>query len=299
MSVKIEEESKTSSLPALSETETQAGPAIQVHRYLLEMFSDSPLRLHATVCLLDHNRLQFYHANPSVILVSSAINLLKDDGMDKLIAITLASHWLLIEQNGISGTLSKPNVELVRSPNVSQNCRVVQKGKELELATDREQQVFKVTLGDVISSSATVIGRSTVVLKATSDKWPQTDLVIKVSWQDSDRVPEGEFLEKAIEEAGKTDGEWAMKHLPRVFFAREVDFDDDSTHESVEKLFEGAEFASGKYGYERRALHIIIQEELCPLESLSDVKDIGQVFVDVACSMSSFPFLVAVLFTPR
>ena len=33
---------------------------------------------------------------------------------------------------------------------------------------------------------------------------------------------------------------------------------------------------------------------LCPLNSLSSAKDIGQVFVDVACGAKAFPFLFAV-----
>ena len=35
--------------------------------------------------------------------------------------------------------------------------------------------------------------------------------------------------------------------------------------------------------YERRTLRIVIQERLHPLKTLTDVKDIAQVLVDVAC----------------
>ena len=38
------------------------------------------------------------------------------------------------------------------------------------------------------------------------------------------------------------------------------------------------------YVYKPRSLRII-QEELCPLNSLSSVKVIGQVFVDIACGV--------------
>jgi len=146
-------------------------------------------------------------------------------------------------------------------------------------------KTFKVVLGDVISRDPAAVGRSTVVVKATSDRWKGTNLVVKISWPGAGRVPETKFLEKAIEEARKTEGEWAVKHLPRVFYARDLSFSEDSTFKSVERLFKDAKFAEPErdYVYERRELRIIIQEELYPLKSLTNAKDIGQVFVDIAC----------------
>ena len=80
------------------------------------------------------------------------------------------------------------------------------------------------------------------------------------------------------------DGKWAVNHLPRVLFAHDVVFDPDSTQEKVASLFDDAEFVDEEYKYERRTLRIIIQERLYPLETLTNVKDIGQVLVDIACS---------------
>ena len=47
-----------------------------------------------------------------------------------------------------------------------------------------------------------------VVLKATSDKRPQMNLVVKVSWPDSDWDLKGKFLEKVIEEVS---GNWTCR----------------------------------------------------------------------------------------
>ena len=71
-------------------------------------------------------------------------------------------------------------------------------------------------------------------------------------------------------------------------FAQGIVFDSDSTHEKVASLFDDAEFVdkNRKYKYERRTLRII-QERLYPLKTLTDVKDIGQVLLDVACSICS------------
>ena len=256
------------------------------------MFSVPLLRSHATVCLIDRDRLQLYHANRSVILISSAIDFSKD--LDKFIAVIFAFQRLTPEQNGILDPLPNSNMKLVKNPNVPEDFRVVQNGNALELFAKEEENAFKVTLGDVISRDPAVIGRSTVVLKATSDRWPDTNLVVKFSWPTFGRVPETKFIEKAIEEARKTDGQWATNHLPHVFFSKDVVFGDGSTWDLVAKLFKGAKFDLRDYVYERRVLRIIIQEELHPLKSLSNVRDLGQVFVDVACSMSSFPSLIAV-----
>ena len=115
--------------------------------------------------------------------------------------------------------------------------------------------------------------------------WISPTLVIKISWPTSGRVPETTFLQKAAEEAEKSDGKWAVKHLPRVYFAKDADFGKYSTFAMVERLFKDAKFAGGDFVYERRDLRIIIQEELYPLKSLTNARDMGQVFVDIACSM--------------
>ena len=58
--------------------------------------------------------------------------------------------------------------------------------------------------------------------------------------------------------------------------------------ESVADLFKDAKFNGKNYTHERRVLRIIIQEELYPFRLLMNVKDIGQVFVDIACSACLF-----------
>ena len=87
------------------EIQNQVNPAMQVCRYLLEMFSVPLLRSHATVSLVGRDRLQLYHANRSVILVSSAIKFVEGEGLDKFIAIIIAFHCLSPEQNGILSSL--------------------------------------------------------------------------------------------------------------------------------------------------------------------------------------------------
>ena len=280
--VRIDEE-EDDSAPA-AETKTQASPAVQVGCYLLEMFSVPLLRSHATVCLVDRDRLQLYHANRSVILVSSAINFSQGDGLDQFIAVIIAFHRLSLDQNGLLHTFAKDNIKLVKNPNISSDDKAIQKGNQLVIKEAGSEKKITVTLGEVISREPATIGRSTVVLKATSDHWPNTNLVVKVSWPSTGRVAESKFLEKATEEAKKTEEGWATKHLPQMLWTDDFVFGEKSTFASVANLFKDAKFHEGKFVYEPRALRIIIQEELHPLKSLGSVREIGQVFVDIACS---------------
>ena len=249
------------------------------------MFSIPLLRSHATTSLVDRDRLQLYYADHSVILVSSAINISKDDGLDKFIANIIAFRYLSFKQNGIMDTLASKNTDLVRNLDIPKEDKVVQRGSELKFSGEKPEDNFTVILEDVISRDPTPIGRSTAVLNAKSDKWENIKLVVKVSWPSSGRVSETEFLRKAIDEAEKTDGKWATKHLPNVLYSKDIVLDQDSTLDSVARLFENAEFATRDYKYERRILRVIVQERLTPLKKLKNAKDIGQVFVDIACSM--------------
>ena len=276
------------------ETRRQVNLAVRVCCHLAEMFSASLLRSHATVSLVDHDRLQLYYANRSVILVSSAINFSEGDGLSKFVTVIIALNCHSLEQDRISDTLAKRNGDLVKDSGILVDTKVVQRGNQLEFVGDEQEERFAVDLGDVISCDPTTVGRSTAVLKATSERWPESELVVKISWPGSKRSREMDFLKKANEEAEKTDGKWATKHLPRVFHATDVVFDENSVFESVARLFKDAKFANGKYVYERRTLRVIVQERLYPLKSLTNLRDVGQVFLDVACSEYHFRFQITI-----
>jgi len=248
------------------------------------MFSVPLLRSHATVSLVDRHRLQLYHANHSVILVSSAINFSGGDGLEKFIATIIAFRHLSPEQNGILATLFSKNTDLVKNRNIVADDKVVQEGNVVVFSGSNDED-FAVKVGEIISRDPAVVGRSTAVVDAASNKWLGTELVMKVSWPGSGRVPESDFLKKACAEAEMTEGKWATKHLPRMLDARDVAFEPGSTLDLVAELFRNPTFAGGKkFQYERRTLRVIIQERLYSIKALTNVRDIGQVFLDVACS---------------
>jgi hypothetical protein len=290
VSDQVREEDEDSSTPE-PETQDQVDSAIQVCCHLIEMFSASPLRSHATVSLVDRNCIQLYHANRSVILISSAINFSEGDGLSKFIAIIIAFNRLSFEQNGTLDTFSKKNTELVKGSGIPAD-KVAQRGNQLEFLGDKPEERFTVDLGDTISRDPAIIGKSTVVLEATSDRWPGVELVVKISWPDSERARETDLLKKANDEAEKTAGKWATKHLPRVFYAMDIVFYENSAIESVARLFRDAEVTHRKFVYERRTLRVIVQERLYPLKSLTNVRDIGQVILDVACGVYHFRFSI-------
>jgi hypothetical protein len=264
-----------------SETPHQSNLAAYACRYLQEIFSTSPLCSYATLGLVDRNRLQLYHGNRSVILLSSAINFSGGDGLNKFIAAVIASDCLSFERHGIAEKLAK-NAELVKDSGIVV-AGVVHKGNQLEFTEDGLEENPTVDIGDPIYQVPATVGRSTVVLAATSGRWSETKLVVKTSWPESYRTRETDFLEKASEESEKSPSEWAAMHLPRVFHATDVVFDENSPIESVARLFENARFANKRYKYRRRTLRIIVQERLYPVKLLSSVKEMGQVFLDIAC----------------
>ena len=280
VSTQVGEEDGSSSTSE-PEAQSQANPATEVCCRLLEMLSVPLVRSHATIILIHRNRLQLYHANRSVTLVSSAINFSEGDGLSKFIATVIGFHCLPLEQCAIPETSAKKNPEPMKNSGIPEG-KVAQKGNQLEFLDDGR---FTVNLGDAIHRDPAKVGRSTVVLTATSDRWPESELVVKISWPDSGRAQETDFLEKANGEAEKSDGQWVVKHLPRVFYAKDVDFGQNSSLWSVGRLFEDANFTNGKHVYKRRTLRIIIQERLYPLKLLTNVRDIGQVILDIACGM--------------
>jgi hypothetical protein len=256
----------------------------------MEQFSIPAFRSHATIGLVDRDRIQFYHANHSVILVSSGINFSQDDGLDKFIAIVIAFGRLSLRDNGIlhdlhDDKLFQDNGKLPTSDLLPGEMRM-QEGNKLEFGGDEKTEAFTLTFGETISHEPSLAGRATAVLHAKSPMCEEVDLVVKISWPGSNRTAENAFLAKAIETAESTKADkWALNHLPRVVFARDVAFDSNSTHGKVASLFDKPDFAYGGYTYERRTLRIIVQERLYPLKTLTNVKDIAQVLLDAGCGM--------------
>ena len=270
--------------PDMAEASFQTEPRSRLRptetgQRLLELLS---LRPHVTVGLVDCDCIRFYHVNHSTVLVSSAIDLsLQDDegGIDRFIAVLITFRYLALHDQTILDT--------------------GRNGMALRLqGNDKVEGPIEIELGTVISISPSLVGRSTAVMYGTSSKWPNRRLVVKISWVDNSLVSEREFMDKAVEEAMKPGHEWALNHLPRFFY---VDYVDDPTYRSVQELLENGKFTDGReYIYERRQMRIVVQEPLESLKTPTNVKDAGQLMLDVACGTYQLPppFLVGCPLTP-
>ena len=272
------------------ETDGQKEVYLQVGRYLLEQFSVPAFRSHATIGLVDRDRIQFYHANHSVILVSSAVSFStrhETADVDKFIAVVIAFSQLSLCDSGIlhniQGTKLFADNEKLPTSKLPRKMGQMQRGHKLVLGDGKER--MELTYGDVISHEPSLSGRGTAVLHATSPD-REGDLIVKISWPGSKRVPEDKFLKKAIKIAkSRKEHKWALSHLPHLEFSQSINFNSGSTHGKVASLFSNAKFANGEYEYEQRTLRIIVQERLYPLNTLTDVKEIAQVLLDAACGM--------------
>ena len=151
--------------PRTDETKRQKDTYLQVGRYLLEQFSIPAFRPHATIGLIDRDCIQFYHANHSVVLVSSAINLLssdRTDGLDKFIAIVIAFSRLSLRDNGIlhdlhNGKMFRDNEKLPKSGLAPGSMRI-QEGNKLEFGGDEKTKPFTLTWRDHLSRA--IAGRT-------------------------------------------------------------------------------------------------------------------------------------------
>ena len=89
-----------------------------------------------------------------------------------------------------------------------------------ELVIEGAKERLELTYGDVISHKPPLSGRGTAVPHATSPD-RDGDLVVKVSWPGSARVPEGEFLGRAIRIAkSRKKHNWTLNHLHLEFSQR-------------------------------------------------------------------------------
>ncbi len=143
-----------------------------------------------------------------------------------------------------------------------------------------------VTLGRTVMHQPGIIGRNTCVVEGTSDAWPDRELVVKISWPASSRVPENAFVDK-ISEAVKAEGDaaaWVLDHIPTVLHSQEFHLTPDSPGR---KLFEYLSSQDVKFAdenscqYELRVCRVSVHERLHSLDTLVKPEDYAQVLFDV------------------
>ncbi|KAK0211856.1 hypothetical protein IW262DRAFT_1412093 [Armillaria fumosa] len=151
--------------------------------------------------------------------------------------------------------------------------------------TDKTNMVL--TLGAIIHRQRHLIGRNTCVVIGASLEWPGKQLVVKMSYPSIYRESEQRLVEaaraKAKETAGEGNTHWVLDHLPEILHSQDFRFNEkDCPQKRLMELLIEAEYADKKtFLYEERVLRITVSERLFPLDSLTDVKEVGQVFLDI------------------
>ena len=285
------------------QTKGKVTPMLQIGRYIMELFAAAVMRSHVTVALMDRDRLQLIHGNHSVLLVSNAINIKEKADLRKLIGILIGFHLLKTEDHGIPPVVDQRQKFLTeyifnhRNEGFDPRAQCVNIGNSITLREGSNPII--IDLGREIYREPGIIGRSTRTLHGSSSEWPGRQLVVKISYPSATRQGEEAFLKKATEKAnemGKEKGEeryWVLDHLPTILYAETkiLAEDEESTEALVSNLCTKRKYVGNNiYPYEDRVRRVTVYELLYPLETLTNVRDVTQVFVDVIASefLSSF-----------
>ncbi|KAK0191591.1 hypothetical protein F5146DRAFT_1121775 [Armillaria mellea] len=270
-------------------TDSAEKARIQCARYALHILSNTVLRSHALVTLIDRDRIQLSYYDRSAIIVSQAIDLGNADDEVLFIAMLIGSHRLSLEQRGILQDIIKdPYItDFGRLNKISKDPKLLFSGLEMTLQKDGKD--IELILGDMVYRQRGLFGRDTCVVHATCPwpDWRGKKLVVKISWPSALRKSEKQLLDIAIAKAnemaepGKT--HWILNHLPNILHEQDFKFEkDDSVQKLIADMVKVGEYVGGKNGtYEGRVLRITVLERLYPITSLRKGKRYAQVFVDI------------------
>ncbi|KAK0440226.1 hypothetical protein EV421DRAFT_2083803 [Armillaria borealis] len=252
----------------------------------MQILSSAGLRSHALVTLIDRDRLQLKYYDRSSIVVSQAIDIADKEERRLFIAMLIGCHRLTLRQRGIlHDILEDPYIKSYGKMK-GKNPVNLFNGLKMTLQSAEGKEII-LTLRDIIHRQRGLIGRNTCVVLASSPAWPDMELVVKISWPGVYRDSEKKLMDaakaKAEDMSGKDKRHWVLDHLPEILHSQDFRFNEqDSPQRRLMQLLIKAEYADGKtFIYEERLLRITVSERLFPLDSLTDVKDVGQVFLDI------------------
>ncbi|KAF9040245.1 hypothetical protein BDZ89DRAFT_1156757 [Hymenopellis radicata] len=266
----------------------------QCARYGFEALSVPALRDSFVMHLFDRNRVQVLYYSHSLMLTSTAIDLEKEEHVKRFIALLVSHHRLTMRERGVLPVLDQAEsflrtyqffADRERTGHKVVDRRNTYCGITMTLPLPDGSRSIKVTLGPLIAQEPGIIGRSTCVFEATSEEWPGMKLAVKLSWPGEKRTSEAVFLEAAKKaaagDAAPGERHWVLDHLPNLLLTHDFATEADSTEARIAQMLSGAEFAGDKaFSYEHRVLRITIHELLFPLETLTNVQDVAQVFAD-------------------
>lgn len=274
---------------AVKKSQTIRATLLEIALRLLEKFSVSPLRSHATLGLVDRDRFQLLHANRSTVLISRAISLKDDLDVEMYIAILVGLRKPNLRHLGVTDIVDEHQRFLSDHTSHTTNALTLR-------ANVPDKTPMAITLGRVLSRDTSIIGRSTTTFSGTSDEWPGMNLVVKIGFPTVQvgRESEETFIRAATEKAHEfsKEGEryWVLDHLPQLLYAETADLDE--IEENVRVLCTKGDYVGERPPYHDRRRRILVYEMLYPLETLTTARDLVQVFVDITAGMCFFCFVV-------
>ncbi len=192
--------------------------------YALQFMSNGGLRNHSFGNLIRDDLLQLMYYDHSCIAVAKPLNMRADRRMFMLYLVCL--HKLSVsDRSGLPPTTDilqdpKPYLEIYSNyAKVHENWYNISSGQVLLL--EDQTGPFEVTLGRVIDRQTEIIGRCTFIVNATSTKWPDSELIVKITWSPTSRTSEADFMGSVREAVSKTGADWVLDHLPSILHSQD------------------------------------------------------------------------------
>lgn len=287
--VKNNEIPSTGLYPATAKGQTLSREShlIQCAGYAMEMLSNGGLRTHVLGSLVTDDVVEYLYYDRSVHVRSGPVNIRDDPimfiaALDTLVKLDY-SGW------GYDPFISNPPyLTTTKLPQLLPDGTYMEfEGSELKLDNG-----YTLVLGEAIFHQHALIGRGTCVVKATLKSVPQVakagaaddldqwnkPLIVKFSYGVASRKErEFDIIERLCELADKEGGKM-LKHLPHALHGEKREL--SGIPERVADLLN----AGGEDSYERRTLHITVQEELFKVQDLvakGMVKEFGEAVYDI------------------
>ncbi|KAF8900383.1 hypothetical protein CPB85DRAFT_1325781 [Mucidula mucida] len=145
---------------------------------------------------------------------------------------------------------------------------------------------FEVTLGRVIYRQTGIVGRCTFIVNASFTKWPDKELIVKITWSPTSRTSEADFMGSVREAVSKTGADWVLDHVPDILHSQDFPHLQNEVGGRLAAFFNTLNEDHwtkdlGAFKYEERVMRVSVHEKLYKLSELNTVRNHAQVFFDV------------------
>ncbi|KAJ7875176.1 hypothetical protein B0H14DRAFT_2437500 [Mycena olivaceomarginata] len=253
-------------------------PKLQCASYALELLSNGGLRSHVIAVLVSRNSLELLYYDRSIVVKSLPLRFTRAENRPTFLAILSGFGNLNRPRWGYPRLLTAPDVPQTlpaKGPLAEDFWRGMYKGHVLRL-----RDGWTLTLEDIIFRAHGIIGRGTVVVRATVTNCPRSYhlkgkiVVVKWSWVPKTRTNEADIVKNAWVRAEQDNRSDMLRHLPEIYHEQSFD---ELTPACQTLLLD--KLPSGTY--EARVLRVIVQAELKPITDLQDPSQLAKVFKEI------------------